>query len=643
MSPDSATAAAAGALTATDLAERSRRSLGEAEALVGRIERAERPADRGSVLEPYDQAFLRAETVGAECGLMKEVHPDPDVRRTAEDLLVEVTRFTTRLHHSRPLYDALGRVEPSDPGEARLIEVTRRLMRRSGVELGDRAKDRVRELREENTTLGQEFLRNIRDDVRAIEIAPDRLAGMPEDFVRAHPPGPNSRVRVTTDYPDYIPFMAYAEDGEARRELYRAFTNRAVPRNIEVLETMIRRKHEQATMLGYRSWADHQTEDAIVGSAKGVRSFLREVSDIARERGRRELARLLEWKRKDDPRATTVGEWELSYLQEKVKAEDVGFDAREARPYLEYRAVRQAILDLNSELFGLEFTRVDGPSWHPSVETFDVAVDGAHAGRISLDMHPRTNKYKHAANFGYRPGAAGKQETHSVLVCNFPDPGSTQGPSLMDHREVVTYFHEFGHLVHSIMRGRVPWARLARPVEFDFIEAPSQFLEQWIFDHGVLRRFARHVETGEPIPERMVERLRAARDFGRAVQTQRAVFMSMVSLEYHDRDPRDLDTTTLWREIAREWSPVEIDPESRFQASWTHMPGYAAAYFTYTESRVIAEDLSVAFTRGLMDVPLARRYRDIVLGQGGMKPALRLVEEFLGRPHDLAAYRAWLA
>lgn len=626
---------------ALDLTTRSRRALEDAGSMLERIERVD-GADRASVLEPYDEAWLRVETVGAECGLMKEVHPDPDVRRSAEDLLIEVTRVMTRMQQSRPLYDALGRVDTSDPDELRLIDVVRRTMRRAGVELDDSAKSQVTTLREENTRLGQEFLRNIRDDVRAIEISPDRLAGMPDDFVRQHPAGPNGRVRVTTDYPDYIPFLAYADDATARKDLFLAFANRAAPRNVEVLEEMIRTKHQQARLLGYPTWADLQAEESMMGSAAGIRRFIEEVAEIARDRTKREMAQMLALKRRSDPTASTVYEWELSYLQEKVRAAETGFDAREVRPYLEYGRVRQAILDLNSELFGLEFERASDPSWHPSIETFDVSVDGEPGGRISLDMHPRPNKYKHAANFGYRPGAAGKQATHSVLVCNFPDPSAAAGPALMEHREVVTYFHEFGHLVHSIMRGRVGWGRLARPTEFDFIEAPSQFLEQWIFDRDVLRRFALHVETGEPIPERTVELLRAARDLGRGVQTQRQAFLSMVSLEYHDRDPRDLDTTAIWRDVAERWSPTTIEPEAIYQSSWTHLPGYAALYSTYTRSKTVAEDLSLGFGPDLMNVRQARRYRDIVLGQGGMKPALGLVEEFLGRPHDLAAYRRWL-
>ncbi|MDE3112025.1 MAG: Zn-dependent oligopeptidase [Chloroflexota bacterium] len=627
--------------TPAALVERSRRTLREAEALVERIERTA-GSDRAAVLEPFDQAWLLSTTVGLECGLLKEVHPDPGVRKAAEDLSVEVTRFGTRLHHSRPLYDALERVAPADADEARLVDVVRHDMKNAGVELDDEGRRRVLALREELTDLAQDFQRHGRDDVRAIEIAPDRLAGMPEDFIRDHPVGANGRVRITTDYPDYFPFMDYADDAAARKELHRELSNRATPVNLEILTTLIRRKHELAGLLGYRSWAEYQTDRTIAGSAAGVRSFLKEVAEIARPRVRRETEQLLAAKRRREPGATAIGDWDRRYLEQKVKADEIGFDARDARPYLEYDAVRRAILDLNSELFGIEFARSAFTPWHPSVETFEVAIDGAHSGRISLDMHPRAGKYKHAANFGYQPGAGGRQETHSVLVCNFPDPNASTGPALMDHSEVVTYFHEFGHLVHSLMRGRLRWGRLARPVEFDFIEAPSQFLEQWIFDPSVLRRFARHVRTGEPIPEGMVAKLREARDFGRGVDQQRMAFMSMVSLELHDRDPRDIDVMKVWHEIAREWSPTEMDPEGHFPASWTHMPGYASMYYTYQESKTVAESLSSGFTHGLMDVAQARRYRDIVLAQGGRKPALALVEEFLGRPHDLSAFRRWL-
>src|SRR5439155_565414 len=181
--------------------------------------------------------------------------------------------------------------------------------------------------------------------------------------------------------------------------------------------------------------------------------------------------------------------------------------------YLEYGRVRQAILDLNSELFGMTFTpAVHEERWHPTVESFDVTIDGEPAGRISLDMHPRERKNKWFLKVPLRLGVGGKQIGHGVLCCNFPDPTTLSGPALMEHAQVVTYFHEFGHLVHGLARRKVPFVRLSR-TEGDFMEAPSTFLEDWIYDYGVLTRFATHVDTGAPIPADLVKRLRAARNF----------------------------------------------------------------------------------------------------------------------------------
>ncbi len=629
-------------ITASDLTERSRRGLAEAEAVLERIERA--GSDRATVLEPYDQAWLLAQTVGVEAGLMKEVHPDREVRAAAEAMAREVTRFHTRFQHSRALYDALGRVEPADDGERRLIQVVRDEMRRAGVELDEAGRRRVLAMRERLTDLGLTFQRDHRDDVRAVELRPEQLAGMPADYVNDHPAGATGTVRITTDYPDYIPFMSYADDERARHDLHRQFQNRAVPANLEVLTAMIRTKHELAGLLGYRSWAEYQTEDTIAGSAGGVRSFLQEVAEIARERVRRESERLLARKRERGGDAKRIGDWELAYLQEKVKAEEIGSDARETRPYLEYRAVRQAILDLSSELFGLEFSRSSEPPWHPSVETFEVAIDGRHSGRISLDMHPRAGKYKHAANFGYRPGAAGRQRTHSVLVCNFPDPNTVQGPALMDHREVVTYFHEFGHLVHGLARRNVPFVRLSR-TEGDFMEAPSTFLEDWIFDFNVLTRFAKHVDTAAPIPEDLVQRLRAARNFGRAIRTRQMLARSRLSLALHDGTRPGADPRVLEREINERYGLFERIPGTSSPASWEHMnsDAYSAAYYTYLWSQTIAEDLHTAFDGDLMNTAVSRRYRDKILAPGGTKPAAELVRDFLGRPYDLRAFKEWVA
>ncbi len=544
-------------------------------------------------------------------------------------------------------YEALRGVdlEGLDSVARRMVTLMRQDMKRAGIELSLKDQDRVRALRAELILTGQEFSRNIRDDVRHIVLTgPEELEGLPGDFVHAHPPGADGKIRISTEYPDYIPFMAYAKSSRARKALMAEFQSRAVPQNLQALDRMLAKRHELATLLGYRHWADYATEDKMTGSDANARNFIAQTREAARASGRAELAELLAAKRRDEPEAQSIGEWELNYYLERVKSERFHFDTRAVRPFFEYGAVKQAILELNSELFGLTFTPVvDERVWHPSVETFEVTVDGEAMGRISLDMHPREGKFKHAACFAWRMGVGGKEPPHFVLVCNFPDPKALPGPALMDHREVVTFFHEFGHLVHGIVRGKVPWVRLGWVSEWDFVEAPSQFLEEWIFDFDVLRRFARHFETGATIPRELVERLREARDFGRGVGSQRQLFFAALSLTLHDCDPEGRDISKVVKQLARRYAPFELIPGTNFQASFGHLEGYTALYYTYLWSLVIAKDLHSAFTRGLMDIEQARRYRDRILAPGGTRPAAQLVEDFLGRPYNFEAFRRWLA
>lgn len=631
------------AASADELAARARRTFAEFDELLGRVDRAGPPFTVVNLLEPLNEIQLVLANLGTECGLLEEVHPELAVREAAEGARRELVPYQMRLTQHRGVYDALGRMDAAalDAHARRVVTLLRRDMRRAGVELDDAARERVRELREDLVRLGQEFARNIRDDVRGVGLdRAEQLAGLPEDYVRAHPPGPDGKIRITTDGPDLIPFMAYGKDGEARRALNRANRTRAAPRNLEVLAEMLARRHELARLLGYATWADYVTEERMLTSCAAVRAFIDEARAIASAKAARERAQLVARKQRDDPAAASLAEWELDYYLERVKAEELAFDAREARPYFPYPLVRQAVLDLFGELFGLGYARVAAPTWHEAVETFDVTIDGEPAGRIALDMHPREGKFKHAAHFTLRVGVGGRQLPFSVLVCNLPDPST--GPALMDHREVVTFFHEFGHLVHALARGKNRWLRIANVTEHDFIEAPSQFLEEWMFDHGVLRRFARHHETGEPIPEPIVMQLRAARDFGRGLWVQRQLFFAAVSLAYHDRDPGELDVTRLFFELGERYSPVTLDPEGRFPANFGHLDGYSAAYYTYLISLAISKDLHSAFTHGLMDMAQARRYRDLILAPGGSKPATDLVSDFLGRPYSLDAFRRWL-
>ena len=642
---------------ARDLLERNRARLARAEGSRAAIANAGGSLTATTVLRPFNEIGIELATAASECGLMAEVHPSAEVRAVAETVIQELSAFSTRLGQDPALYAALGAIDGShlDPVARRVIELARRDMRRTGIELGAGEQERVRTVRAELVKIEQEFATNIRDDVSEVAIDPAQLAGMPADYVAAHPVDRNGKVHVTTNYPDLIPFLTYATDEDARRELTVVNGLRAVPQNIRLLEAMLEKRADLARLLGYANWAEYASEDKMTGSAGAIREFIDRALAACRESANAEYADLLAEKWAELPGADgtetvgaigtigTIGTWDTAYLLERVKARKYSYDGRELRPYFEYRAVRQAILDLNSELFGLTFTTVDMPLWHPSVETFAVSVDGRAMGHISLDMHPREGKFKHAACFTLVPGFKDRSKPHGVLVCNFPDPTAQPGPALMQHSEVVTFFHEFGHLVHGIVSGEIAWARVRRPAEWDFIEAPSQFLEEWIYDYDVLRRFARHVETGAVIPESLVRKLREARDFGRGTHVQRQLMLSAIALRLHDRDPKGLDTTKVVFDASREFSKIEMPEGTAMQASFGHLEGYTALYYTYMWSLVIAKDMHSMFTTGLMDLKQAKRYRDLVLAPGGTKPAAELVADFLGRPYGFEAFRDWLA
>ncbi len=625
---------------ASELLERNRVRLARAEAELSRIGDAMAPFTETNVLRPFNEIGIELAGAGSECGLMAEVHPDPEVRAAADTIVQELSAFATRVGQDRPLYEALGGVGGAalDAVARRVVELARRDMRRSGIELGTADQERVRAVRAELVKVEQEFAKNIRDDVQEVVLDPGQLDGMPADFVAAHPVDAAGKVHVTTNYPDLIPFLTYATDEPARKALTIVNNTRAVPANIRLLEEMLVKRAELATLLGYANWAEYASEDKMTGSARAIGDFIDRALAACRDSAAAEYRDLVAEKGGEP-----VGTWDTQYLLERVKARKYSYDGRELRPYFEYRTVRQAILDLNSELFGLTFTPVPMELWHPSVETFAVNVDGREMGRISLDMHPRDGKFKHAACFTLVPGFKGRSKPHGVLVCNFPDPNAQSGPALMQHSEVVTYFHEFGHLVHGIVSGDIEWARVRRPSEWDFIEAPSQFLEEWIYDYDVLRRFATHVETGAVIPEALVKKLRDARDFGRGTMVQRQLMLSAIALRLHDRDPHGLDTTKVVFDASKEFSKIVMPEGTAMQASFGHLEGYTALYYTYMWSLVIAKDMHSAFTNGLMDLKQAKRYRDLVLAPGGTKHAADLVQDFLGRPYGFDAFREWLA
>jgi len=372
----------------------------------------------------------------------------------------------------------------------------------------------------------------------------------------------------------------------------------------------------------------------MIGTAQAIAEFIDRLADAAEPAGRRDIDALVERRRQDEPDATDIDRSNVAYYSELVRREQFDVDAQEARPFLDFAKVRQGLLDVTARLFGIEYREVEVPTWHEDVTAYDVIVDGELRGRIRLDLHPREGKFKHAAQFDLVGGITGRQPAEGVLVCNFPR-------GLMQHQDVVTLFHEFGHLVHHVLAGRQTWARFSGvATEWDFVEAPSQMLEEWAWDPQILRTFATDAD-GTPIPTELVERMRAAKEFGKGVFVRTQLAYTAISYGLH-RD-RPVDQSAAVHELQARYDLVRDLPDTHFHTSFGHLAGYTSAYYTYLWSLVIAKDLFSAFDPADLFAPeVAQRYRDRVLAPGGSKDAADLVADFLGRPFAFDAFAAWL-
>ncbi|HKP86053.1 MAG TPA: M3 family metallopeptidase [Blastocatellia bacterium] len=600
-----------------------------------------------NTLRLYDEVLIHLDSAAYQTDLIQNVHPDAAFRAVAEKENQKVAAFATALSLNHDVYNALAALElnGADQETRYYVERTLRDFRLAGVDKDEATRRKIKELRDELVKIGQEFSRNIRNDVRTVTVNnASELEGLPSDFIARHKPGADGRITLTIDYPDSLPVFSYAKNEDLRKRMYIAYNNRAYPKNIEALNRMIARRDELAKLLGFKSWADYITADKMVGSARNASDFIDKIVEASRTRAERDYQILLKRKQADFPDATVVNGWENSYYAELVRKSDYAFDSQTVRPYFAYDRVKQGVLDVTGKLFGVSFRQVKGaPVWHADVECWEMVEDGKLVGRFFLDMHPRPDKYNHAAEFGIRTGVRGTQIPEAALVCNFAG-GQEGDPGLLTHDDVVTFFHEFGHLIHFLVSGQHQWVGIGGiSTEQDFVEAPSQMLEEWTWDPATLASFAKHYQTNEPIPAELVKQMKRASEFGKGLQVRRQMVYAKLSLSIYDRDPKQVDTDEMVKQLTKQYQPFPFVEGTHFQTAFGHLDGYSAVYYTYMWSLVIAKDLFSKFDRSRMLAPgVAREYRDRILAPGGSRPAAKLVEDFLGRPFGFAAWQAWL-
>jgi thimet oligopeptidase len=611
-----------------------------------------------NTLRPYDKACWHLRMAGSQSGVMFMVHPAAEVRDTAQGLSQVIGAEGVALSLHRGVYEALASVDPSGEDAATKYYLERALLgyRLSGVDKDEATRDRIRALADRMTELSMTFSRTVQDDVRKIEVDDaEELRGLPEDYLTRHGVREvNGRlvaetaVVLTTDPPEMSPVMSYATSRGLRRKMYLAYNDRGYPANKQVLLDLLAGREEMAKLLGFRSWADLATVDQMMGSAAKMRAFLKEVEEAARETSQHEYTELEAFVAERDATALPLTLSDARFWEEQYRRAKFDFDSQSVRPYFPYEQVETGVLAIAGRLFGVKFVRNEAAAvWAEGVKAFDVVdalvADGATVGRIYLDMHPREGKSKWFSECSLVGGVMGECLPEASLVCNFPQPTKSDA-GLMQYSDVVTYFHEFGHLMHEVLGGRQRWAgQSGIATEGDFVEVPSQMLEEFFEDADLVRTFAKHYETGEALPYDVFARMVKASAHGRALSTLTQVMYATYSLETHDRVASELDLDVLLRDGYDRFSKYEFVDGNRMYAAFTHLVGYTSNYYTYLYDKVMALEFFAEFDKeNLIDGPVAMRYRREVLEPGGSKPAAELVKGFLGREVSMSALRGWL-
>jgi len=550
---------------------------------------------------------------------------------------------------NREVYDALTAIDldgasptPS-PATKHFVERTLLSYRLAGVDKDQATRDRLQALHEKATRLALEFSRNIQEGAKTIEATPAELEGLPEDYLARHQPDSEGRVTLTTDPPDMQPVMTFAASGALRERMFLAYNTRAYPANKQILLDLLATRQEIAGILDFRSWADLATADQMMGSAANVRVFLAKLDEASREGAIREHAEVLNFARQRQPGLAAIDITSRGYWYEQFRRSAFDFDSQSVRPYFPYAKVEKGVLETAARLFKIEFRSCSAPAWHPAVSVFEVFEEGRLAGRFYLDMHPREGKDKWFSAAPVVTGVRGGALPEAALICNFPG-GEEGDPGLLQYSDVVTFFHEFGHLMHAILGGHTEWAGISGfATEGDFIEVPSQMLEEFFRDEKLLQSFAKHYQTGEVLPAELIQRMKKAGSFGRADWVRSQLYYTTLSLDLHDQDPAGVDLDAITRRLYESLQPWTWFEGNRMYASFGHLTGYSSNYYTYAFDKVIALDFFAQFDpEDLLGCDAGERYRKTVLDQGGSKPGREMVRDFLGRDEEFAAFSKWL-
>ncbi len=608
-----------------------------------------------NTIEAIDDLFARLDRDTSLVQFMAYVSTDADERARGRRAEEDYNNWVIGFYKRADLYRAVrafADTEPKlEPDQAKLLHDILRDFRRNGMALPPEKREQLKQVQMELNRLGIEFEKNIRDDETVVPLTDDELDGMSEEFRKGLTKTAGVYL-VGMDYPTFLPIMNLCENETTRKKVWIAYKRRGGRKNVRVLERILKLRAEQAHLLGYPNAAAYELEVRMARTPERVQAFYDKLRPLVRKKALKDWDEFVAAKRAHthNPQAT-LHPWDYSFYEKYLLRTKYAVDSEKVREYFPFERVLDGLFTITQSLYGLEYVDVTDkagelglPVWHEDVQLFAVRdkASGKVLGHFYLDLFPRPNKYNHAAQWGliqHKVWADGHEDKPlAALVCNFTKP-TPEKPSLMTHDEVETFFHEFGHCLHTIL-SESRYAMLAgTSVARDFVEAPSQMFENWVWDADVLQTFAKHYKTGEPIPRELVEAMVRARYLGSGLKAEHQFYYGLVDYTFHTDEDGVLDTTKVALELYDEIELYDPVPETYYHAGFGHFVGYQAGYYGYMWSLVYAQDMFQRFKDlGMLNPKAGMYYRKKILARGSTMDELKMVEDYLGRPVSMKPF-----
>lgn len=599
-------------------------------------------------------SLSNAVIVGGIISTLDLVHPDQAIRDAARDAVKQIQNFfIDNISSNRELYNGFKYYAKNSAPNEQLsaeqqyyIEETLKDFKRSGLDLPDDKLEELKKIKKELVDIEQEFDKNIAQDQSKIEVTKEELAGLPEDFIESRPKTDNGKYIIYTNMPNFNQIMENCTVAATREKFWNVYNNRAYPVNQKVLEDLVQKRYELAHLIGFPTYAALELDGEMVHTTDRAATFLNDLVGKAQKKAVQEVkdftAKL--------PESVTLVDgklkpWDANFIKAAYKKEKYNIDENKISQYFPMQSTIDSLLDIYQKFFNLEFKQVPVTGlWDPEVKLIEVfdKTQKETLGYLFMDLYPRANKYSHACEHTIIPVSYDKNGKPNlgvaIVIANFPKPMADK-PSLLLFKDVNTFFHEFGHAMHALL-GRTKVASFSgTKVKRDFVELPSQMLEEWLWEPEILKLVSKHYQTGQQLPDELIAQILKARTFDSGFNVTRQLFIANLSLDYFNNGPK-IDPAGILKQVRTQVTPYVIsDPRDHFYTSFGHLTGYGARYYGYMWSKVFAHDLFNEIKKiGLLDPSIGRKYVDAVIGKGGSKDPNDLLKDFLGREPNQDAF-----